>query len=290
MTRARVRIERSPGGASTLLAAVILLSGCEALRPATAPIATIERHVGGGDGGSVLLVLFHGRGDGAKKFFDEGFDRVAAQSGIRFDLVSVEAHLGYYVRGQLEIRIGADVLGPARARGYEKIWLVGTSMGGLGALACAQRHPEAVDGVILLAPYLGSRRILEYVEKGTPLVGKLEGEDRRTKEMWDWILQTPAAKRQTVLVGVGDRDPFLSADRLFGSFQPPGQFETIPGGHDWNTWKLLFRWALAHPGGPVARASREAKSSVRVLAPRTDVQESPRRLGSSSLPITPWIP
>lgn len=244
-----------------------MLAGCAALRPATAPIATIERRVGGGDGSSVLLVLFHGRGDGAKRFFDEGFDRVAAQTGRRFDLVSVEAHLGYYVRGQLEIRIGADVLGPARARGYEEIWLVGTSMGGLGALACAQRHPEAVDGVILLAPYLGSRRILEHVEKGTPLAGELGGEDLRTKEMWDWILQTPAAQRQAVLVGVGDRDPFLPANRLLGSFQPPGHFETTPGGHDWNTWKSLFRWALAHPKGPVASASREATSSCRVPAP-----------------------
>lgn len=251
-----MRSEKSPVAPSTLLAAAVLLAGCAALRPATAPIATLERHVGGGDGGGVLLVLFHGRGDSAKKFFDEGFDQVAARSGRRFDLVSVEAHLGYYVKDQLEIRVGTDVLGPARARGYEKIWLVGTSMGGLGALACAQRHPEAVDGVILLAPYLGSTRILEYAEKGTPLIGELGGEDRRTKELWDWILQTPAAKRPAVLVGVGDRDAFLPANRLLGSFQPPGHFETTPGGHDWSTWKSLFRWALAHPKGPVASASR----------------------------------
>jgi len=233
-----------------LLASAALSTGCAALRPATAPIATIERRVGGGDGKAILLVLLHGKGDDATKFFVEGFDRIAAESGRRFDLFSVEAHLGYYVKGQLEIRIGADVLAPARARGYDKIWLVGTSMGGLGALACAQRHSNLVDGVILLAPYLGSEKIIESAQKGLPLTGELGSEDRRTKDLWDWLVQTPAAKRPLVLVGVGDRDSFLPGNRFLGRLEPPGHFETIPGGHDWDTWAKLFRWALFHPEGP----------------------------------------
>lgn len=242
-----------------LVVAISFTTACAALRPATVPMATIERKGDGGEGKPILLVLLPGRADRAEKFFREGFDQIAKESGRRFDLISVEAHLGYYVKGQLELRLANDVLIPARERGYGDIWLVGASMGGFGALAAAQRYPGEIDGLILLAPYLGSERILESVESGKAIQAKTGSEDHRARDLWDWITRTPSAECPAVLLGVGEDDSFVVAARQLSRFLPKEDFQIAPGDHDWETWKRLFRWALAHPAGPGARCRVPAR-------------------------------
>ena len=53
--------------------------------------------------------------------------------------------------------------------GYENIWLLGISMGGLGTLLYASEYPEQVDGVVLLAPFLGDRSAIETIVATGPL-------------------------------------------------------------------------------------------------------------------------
>ena len=65
----------------------------------------------------------------------------------------------------LPLRLHLDVVLPASARGRQKIWLVGTSLGAMGSLAYVKRYPETVAGVVLLGPYLGEEPILDEIER-----------------------------------------------------------------------------------------------------------------------------
>ena len=53
------------------------------------------------------------------------------------------------------------MIAPARARGYAGVWLAGASMGGMGTLLYERSRPGELDGLVLLAPYLGDRGLLE---------------------------------------------------------------------------------------------------------------------------------
>src|SRR3989304_2971071 len=81
-----------------------------------------------------LFVFLHGRGGSARDFEDNGFVQEIKKEGLPVDMVSVEAPLGYYANQSIVVRLKEDVIGPAKTGGYEHIWLVGVSMGGLGAM------------------------------------------------------------------------------------------------------------------------------------------------------------
>src|SRR6185295_11718441 len=98
-----------------------------------------------------LLVLMPGRGDTAESFAANGFIDDVRVSGAPIDIITVDAHLGYYLRSTITERLWTDVIAPARARGYRHIWMAGVSMGGLGSLTAAQDHPKAIEGLILIA-------------------------------------------------------------------------------------------------------------------------------------------
>ena len=68
-------------------------------------------------------------------------------------------------------RIREDIIIPAKARGYRNIWMLGISMGGMGAIWYDRTHPGDVNGLILLSPYLGEKTIVETIEKAGGLSG-----------------------------------------------------------------------------------------------------------------------
>ncbi|MBK8239761.1 MAG: alpha/beta hydrolase [Deltaproteobacteria bacterium] len=97
-----------------------------------------------------LLVLLPGRGDLGEDYARHAFvARAHAEAGV--DVITVDAHFGYYADRTLRERLHEDVLAPARSR-YENIWLLGISMGGIGALLTAEKYPDDVDGLLLIAP------------------------------------------------------------------------------------------------------------------------------------------
>lgn len=81
-----------------------------------------------------LLVLLPGRWDRVGDFERRGFIADARRANLAADIVAVDAHLGYYRRGTILERLRADVLAPARDRGYPSVWLVGICMDGTGAI------------------------------------------------------------------------------------------------------------------------------------------------------------
>ena len=50
---------------------------------------------------------------------------------LPYDMVAPNAHFGYYFGETLVNRLKVDIIDPSKVKGYENVWLVGASMGGL---------------------------------------------------------------------------------------------------------------------------------------------------------------
>ena len=167
-------------------------------------------------------------------------DLVRAMEG---DRVAVDAHTGYYLGGRFVEVLAEDVLQPARQAGYREIWVVGISLGGSGALVLLRNRPDLVDGAILLGPYLGSEEVTERVRRlGRRILAApppSDPKERFFEESWAWLLETlPGGP--PILLGFGRRDRHAASHRLLARLLPPDRVAEVPGGHDWEAWRLAL--------------------------------------------------
>ena len=219
---------------------VFLLAGCARLRPTPAPLRTVS--FPGSGSPRTLVVLLPGRRDSPEDFRRADFPEIAARAGERVDMVAVDAHLGYYFKRTVVDRLHEDVIAPAREK-YDRIWLVGVSVGGTGSLLYTIQHPEDVDGILLLAPYLGDEEVIREVEAAGGLPGwkapeSLDPLDFQ-RRIWVW-LKGGTEGRIPVYLGYGTRDSFARANGLLGRELPPERVFTVDGGHDWKAWRALW--------------------------------------------------
>jgi pimeloyl-ACP methyl ester carboxylesterase len=87
-------------------------------------------------------------------------------SACRADVVAVDASLAYYMDRSVVRRLHFEVVAPARAAGYRRILAVGVSMGGFGSLLLSEIHPSDLDGLVLIAPFLGEGLIAQEMPPG----------------------------------------------------------------------------------------------------------------------------
>jgi pimeloyl-ACP methyl ester carboxylesterase len=201
------------------------------------------------DPARTLLVMLPGRRGTAEQFMDEGFVDLVLKAGYALDVITADAHIGYYYNKTVIERIRQDIILPARARGYKKIWIMGISMGGLGAIWYDRTHPGDVDGLILLAPYLGDKPVVDEVEAAGGLRGWNQDEQDRgvfQKEIWGmtkgYVDRQASAGR--LFLGYGLQDAFARSNSVLAREIPAGQVATLPGSHDWRTWRLLLAQLL----------------------------------------------
>jgi pimeloyl-ACP methyl ester carboxylesterase len=197
-----------------------------------------------------LMVFLPGRGDTAEGFEEHGFVSDVRALNMSIDIVAADATLGYYAKGILSERLYADVVQPRASRGYQQIWLVGMSMGGLGTMLYSRQRPAGeVYGVLALAPYLGDADVSEEIRsagglrswKAPPRVSVMN-ESNYTSELWRW-LQALTAQREPgprIYLGYGLQDRLAEVDTLLGAELPQERVFTIPGGHNWTAWRVLF--------------------------------------------------
>jgi len=226
---------------ASLLPLPLLMSACLSLAPTEVPLPSIEAPKAAARYGSVVIML-PGRGDRADAFIRQGFAEAGERWG--FDTIAVDAHFGYYRERSLLTRLREDIVLPARAAGYESIWLLGISMGGFGSLLYAAEHPDEIDGVILLAPYLGDRKLVEEISA----VGGLSawsGDASSFKdyeiEVWTWLQNATNGHSTTpVILGYGQSDGGARAHAVLADALDPASVYTLPGGHKWTTWGPLW--------------------------------------------------
>jgi pimeloyl-ACP methyl ester carboxylesterase len=232
------------------LATLLCLAGCGLVFRAPAPIPAIAYPAAGNPPSRDLLMLLPGRGDRAHSFANEGIVAIAQHAAANLDVVAVDATTGYYIHRNLTQRMMADVVEPARARGYRAKWIAGISQGGLGALLFAQLHPQEVSDVVVVAPFLGDEEVIAEIERAGGLAGwrppaKLDPDDYQ-RALWRW-LRGCTVEGQTcprIFLGFGTEDRFARALRLLAAVLPPEQVATVPGGHTWDPWRQLFTMLL----------------------------------------------
>ncbi len=228
---------------SVLLISLFLVSsGCSIAPPTENPIPAISS-MSGDSQSKTLIVMLPGRGDRGDAFGTAEFDNIA--NSQNYDVLAVDAHLGYYIARNLLPRLHADVILPARAQGYQNIWLLGVSMGGFGALLYAQEYPGEIDGVILLAPFLGSRGLIEEIEKGGGLSawqGDTQGYEPYEIDLWRWLKKATGSVDGTpVVLGFGEADNMAPTYDVLIEALGPSQVYKNDGGHRWTTWQPLWR-------------------------------------------------
>ncbi|MEN6317811.1 MAG: alpha/beta fold hydrolase, partial [Syntrophaceae bacterium] len=183
-------------------------------------------------------------------FEQEGLVADVWACGLPFDMTAPNAHVGYYMNRNLIKRLKEDVIDPAKAKGYQKIWLVGVSMGGLGALLYLKERPEDLAGIYLIAPFLGTQSILEEIETAGGLKqwepGPYKAEEDWQRMLWHWIKTTIADNPDKIVyLGYGIDDINKNGLQLLVPLLSPNRVYAIDGGHDYPTFKALWKIFLA---------------------------------------------
>ena len=235
-----------------LPSAAALLASCWWIpRPAIVPMRTLA-YPGAGVGAGDLVVFLPGRGDRAEDFEERGLLAAARKAGLEADVLAVDAHLGYYYKRVIVDRLWADVVLPARARGYRRLWVVGISLGGLGSITLAQEHPDAVAGILAIAPYLGEPDLTREIEAAGGLA-RWEGapSERDFRGVWGFLRgYATGHQRPPLWLAYGSSDRYAYAHRLLASALPGDRVLVAPGGHDWKAWDPLWAEFLARGAFP----------------------------------------
>lgn len=195
-----------------------------------------------------LVVMLPGAGMTAADFAANGLVRALHERHPDIDIVAACPPLELYLDGEAAAALHRQVIEPARAEGYEEIWLLGISLGGMGAILAAALHENRVEGVVLLAPFLGTPGTIAAIEAaGGPARWTASAVTTAPEAaMWRWLRNFCAAPpaRPAFFLGYGEADRFARGHRLLGALLPPACVVTLPGGHDWETWGALWRLVL----------------------------------------------
>ncbi len=193
--------------------------------------------------------MLPGAGDSARDLIDRGFVRALRERELSVDAIAVDAHLGHYLDHSLSGMLTRKIIERAGEPRHRRLWLMGISLGGMGALLYAREHAMDVEGIVLLAPFLGTRGTLAEIAHAGGLQRWRPGPtaaDDGERLLLTW-LQCYAAHDPTLpsihlAYGTGDR--FAPASAMLASHLPPGNVTTLDGGHDWPTWMKLWQRLL----------------------------------------------
>lgn len=228
---------------SLLVFICIFMQGCSSIRSVDGPMSVVNDYFECGARPKTLLVLLPGVYDKPQDFIDQNFVKEVRARNINADIQLVDAHIGYYNKQQIVKRLEDEIVYPAKANGYEKIWFIGISLGGYGALLYSMNHPTALEGVFLMAPYMGEKELAAEVQnQGGLKTWSSAYKDGMDLDLWRWLKSyssEPITKPQTYL-GFGNNDRFAQANGLFADVLPKERSQIIPGGHDWKTWLKLW--------------------------------------------------
>ena len=261
------------------VAAVALsLQACAPHRAVQGPMAQVsDAHTCGARAGN-LIVLLPGLRDLPSDFVAEGFVQAVRQRQLDADITLLDAHVGYYNERQIVNRLHNEVIAPARAQGYERIWLVGISLGGLGSLLYSQAHPQAITGFYAMAPYLGEKALVKEVADAGLAQWRPSEPPQLGGEAWSlaqaYLNSTPGLPQAYLnstpglpqaYIGYGESDRFAHANALFATALPPGHRYVAEGGHDWRAWSAL--WAQFLDSGAMGKTQRAHRPCANTLSP-----------------------
>jgi hypothetical protein len=199
--------------------------------PARAGVVTPDR-----------LLLLPAACTGPDDFVRAGFVRAVRERAIALDLVLVDVDVPHLADRAILRELRNELVLPARALGCQSIWICGLSLGGFVAVSFAERYADEIDGLCLLAPYLGNRIITREIEQASGVAAWEPGElaeDDDVRRIWRFI-KTRRAHPVPLHLGFGRDDRFAESHRLMAAALPPESVDVVSGGHDWPTWRKLW--------------------------------------------------
>lgn len=232
--------------------------GGRGLKPDPAKPILVEWYLAQpGRRGRRLFVFLPGRRDRASDFARRGFIAMAQSRIPGLDCVAVDATIGYYLDASVADRLQREIIEPARRLGYREIWLVGVSMGGLGAFFHERAYPGEVNGLILLAPFLGDDlKLFAEIDaaggaiawaRGQPATAAHGNKGEFQRELWRFLgrLQTSQHCQLPIWIAYGEGDRLLPGIERLKSGIPAECVFRLKGGHTWDVWKNGFAEILA---------------------------------------------
>jgi hypothetical protein len=121
-----------------------------------------------------------------------------------------------------------------------RTWLGGISLGAYLALCGAQRSAAVLEGMLLLAPYLGSHvTVSEVARTGLAAWPAPEGSEIDEEHaLWRLLKHWPEGV--ALHLGMGLQDRYGTRHRVLAAALSPGQVDAVSGAHDWPTWRRLW--------------------------------------------------
>jgi len=195
----------------------------------------------------ITLVMLPGAGDRPEDLIAQGFVGALRERSLPVDVVVVDAHMDYYLERSIVEHLASDVIVPARSPRSDRLWLMGISLGAMGAVAYARAHVGAVEGMILIAPFFGTRGLIAEVERAGGLMRWCAAnvhDDERALVTWLKNYRPDDPDSPKIFLGYGTEDRFLPASVMLAPHLPVGRVATVAGGHDWATWLEVWRRLL----------------------------------------------
>jgi pimeloyl-ACP methyl ester carboxylesterase len=200
-----------------------------------------------GSGADVLLVMVPGMGMTAWDFEAEGMNDLVRQTGWPISVAIVDPGANAYLDGTLESRLLDGIEAVRRDAGAVRVWLAGISLGCQAILRCVRMQPGLAEGLILLTPYLASTGLIAEVGQAGGLLpwatanaGRMEPE----RALLTWLATMPPEALPPILVGRALEDRFARTAALLAELLPPDRVISVPGAHDWTSWRALWRLVL----------------------------------------------
>ena len=193
-----------------------------------------------------LVIVLPGRGDDVADLRASGIAEAIQRSLPDADVLLAGVTMPVYYGGRMPQRLHDELVVPARQRGYAHVWLAGASMGGMGTLLYEHAYPGAMDGLVLMAPYLGDRSLIEEINaaggvarwNAGPVPPVVDG-DNYQREVWrsiqGWAL-SGSKRAERVWVAYGREDRLRAAIQPLAAVLPPAHVLERDGGHQWVVW------------------------------------------------------
>jgi len=208
----------------------------------------------------VLLVMLPGVGIEAAAFAQNGMVAQLHERGLAVDVIAASPALDLYLDGDVAAALHNAVIAPALAQGYTRIWLLGISLGGMGALLYASAHEALLEGIFLLAPFLGTQgTVAEIADAGGIAAWVPAGSAATAPEqrILTWLQGCSTRKQPKIYLGCGQSDRFARGHLLLAEILPPDRVVFADGGHDWPTWLAL--WARLLDSRPISNGGSLAQ-------------------------------
>jgi pimeloyl-ACP methyl ester carboxylesterase len=192
---------------------------------------------------------------GPEDFVRAGFVSAVRARELPLDLVFADVNLQHLTDRTLLRRVRHELVLPARALGCRSIWICGISLGGFIGLAFAERYTSEIDGLCLLAPYLGNHMITGEIERANGVATWQPGElgpDDDERRVWRFI-KSLSDHPVTVRLGYGREDRFANSHRMMAAALNPQDVQVVAGGHEWPVWSQLWAEFLDSQFGQPAR-------------------------------------